>query len=75
MENIFPIIMKQINSFNKENLVIAVDGRCAAGKTTLAAMIEEKTGCNVIHMDHFFLQPGQRTKERLDEPNVINLKH
>lgn len=68
MENIFPIIMKQINSFNKENLVIAVDGRCAAGKTTLAAMIEEKTGCNVIHMDHFFLQPGQRTKERLDEP-------
>lgn len=68
MENIFPIIMEQINSFNKENLVIAVDGRCAAGKTTLAAMIEEKTGCNVIHMDHFFLQPGQRTKERLDEP-------
>ena len=32
MENIFSVIMKQINSFNKENLVIAVDGRCAAGK-------------------------------------------
>lgn len=68
MENIFSVIMKQINSFNKENLVIAVDGRCAAGKTTLAGMIQKETGCNVIHMDHFFLQPGQRTKERLDEP-------
>ena len=39
-----------------------------AGKTTLAGMIQKETGCNVIHMDHFFLQPGQRTKERLDEP-------
>lgn len=68
MENVFSVIMKQINSFNKESVVIALDGRCAAGKTTLAAMIQEKTGCNVIHMDHFFLQPAQRTKERLDEP-------
>lgn len=68
MENTFSVIMKQINSFNKENLVIAVDGRCAAGKTTFASIIQEETGCNVIHMDHFFLQPGQRTEERLKEP-------
>ncbi len=46
----------------------AIDGRCAAGKTTLAAMLQERTGCNVIHMDHFFLRPWQRTQERMREP-------
>lgn len=46
----------------------AIDGRCAAGKTTLAAMLQKETGCNVIHMDHFFLQPWQRTQERMQEP-------
>lgn len=47
---------------------VAVDGRCAAGKTTLAAMLFEVYGCDVIPMDHFFLRPEQRTEERLREP-------
>lgn len=49
-------------------LMIAIDGRCAAGKTTLAACLQERYGCKVIHMDHFFLRPKQRTKARLSEP-------
>lgn len=49
-------------------LVIAIDGRCAAGKTTLAARLKEEWNCNVIHMDHFFLQQEQRTEKRLKEP-------
>lgn len=48
--------------------LIAIDGRCAAGKTTLAARLQEEIDCNVIHMDHFFLQPGQRTEQRMQEP-------
>lgn len=48
--------------------LIAIDGRCAAGKTTLAAQLQERTGCNVIHMDDFFLRPEQQTKERLLQP-------
>lgn len=47
--------------------LIAIDGRCASGKTTLAACIQELSGCNVIHMDHFFLRPEQRTRERMEE--------
>lgn len=49
-------------------LLIAIDGRCAAGKTSLAAHLMRKTGCNVLHMDQFFLRPEQRTAKRLDMP-------
>jgi uridine kinase len=49
-------------------MLIAIDGRCAAGKTTLAARLQELILCNVIHMDHFYLRPLQRTAERLNEP-------
>lgn len=52
----------------KKSIKIAVDGRCAAGKTTLAERIAEKFGANIFHMDDFFLPPEKRTKERLFEP-------
>ena len=46
----------------------AIDGRCAAGKTTLAAVLQKKSGCPVVHLDDFFLRPEQRTAERYAEP-------
>lgn len=45
--------------------LIAIDGRCAAGKTTLAERMHVEWGCNVIHMDDFFLRESQRSEERL----------
>lgn len=48
--------------------LIAVDGRCASGKTTLAAQMQKEWDCNVIHMDDFFLRSEQRTEERLRQP-------
>jgi len=53
---------------SREHILIAIDGRCAAGKSTLAAYLRKNCGCNIIHMDHFFLRPEQRTTERLNEP-------
>lgn len=49
-------------------LLIALDGRCAAGKTTLANRLAAQYGWGVIHLDDFFLQPAQRTSQRLAEP-------
>ena len=49
-------------------LIIAIDGRSGAGKSTLAGTLEERLGLAVVHMDDFFLQPHQRTQERLSEP-------
>lgn len=38
-------------------LLIALDGRCAAGKTTLANRLAEQYGWGVIHLDDFFCSP------------------
>ncbi len=53
---------------NVERVIIAIDGRCASGKTTFAASLEKELGCAVFHMDDFFLRPEQRTAERYAEP-------
>lgn len=58
----------------KDRLIVAIDGRCASGKTTLAGSLQRHYGCNVIHMDHFFLRPEQRTPERLHTPGE-NVDH
>lgn len=49
-------------------LTLAIDGRSTAGKTTLAEWLRERYGCNVFHMDDFFLRPEQRTAARYQEP-------
>lgn len=67
MEDAFTVLSQRIRG-SRQRLLIAVDGRCASGKTTLAATLEEETGCNVVHMDDFFLRPEQRTPQRLAEP-------
>ena len=46
-------------------LLIAIDGRCGAGKTTLPQRLQQELGGRVFHMDDFFLRPVQRTAERL----------
>lgn len=52
----------------KDRVLIAVDGRCASGKTTLAQALADRLGGTAFHMDDFFLRPEQRTEARLDTP-------
>ncbi len=52
----------------KEPMVIAIDGRCASGKSTMAQKLSEITGAGVVHMDDFFLPMELRTEERLNSP-------
>ncbi len=70
MSEISAYILQAVRSFSKEEkpILIAIDGRCSAGKTTLAEKLQKETGCRVIHMDDFFLRPKQRTKQRYREP-------
>ena len=51
----------------KDIVIVAIDGKCTSGKTTLAAKLAEIYDCNVFHMDDFFLRPEQRTPERFAE--------
>ena len=51
----------------EEPILIAIDGPCASGKTTLGYLLSDVYDANLFHMDDFFLQPEQRTSERLEE--------
>ena len=48
--------------------ILAIDGRCGAGKSTLGTELASEWDANLFHMDDFYLQPHQRTSERLAEP-------
>ena len=48
-------------------LLVAIDGRCGSGKTTLGEYLKQKFDCNLFRMDDFFLREEQRTPERLAE--------
>ena len=47
---------------------IAIDGRCASGKSTLGALLQRVYGANLLHMDDYFLPFERKTPERLAEP-------
>lgn len=53
---------------NHGSVLVAIDGRCASGKTIFAQQCAKRFPCSVFHMDDFFLPPGMRTPERLAEP-------
>lgn len=55
-------------SKSKEGAIVAIDGRCGAGKTTLSEKLSEIFDCTVFHMDDFFLRKEQRTAKRLSTP-------
>lgn len=48
--------------------IIAIDGRAASGKTTLARQLARIMSAEVVHMDDFFLPAELRTAERYREP-------
>ncbi len=52
----------------RARVILAIDGGAGSGKSTLAQLLTTVYGCSVLHMDDFFLQPHQRTAERLATP-------
>ena len=70
MENktYLPLFLKLDSMLQEKEVLLAIDGGSAGGKTTLGKLLEQRYACNVFHMDDFFLRPMQRTKERLAEP-------
>ncbi|MBR2344265.1 MAG: hypothetical protein IKA71_00575 [Lentisphaeria bacterium] len=61
---VLPVLLAAVELPEKPVRVIAVDGRAASGKSTLARMLARIMDAGVIHMDDFFLPPELRTAER-----------
>lgn len=53
---------------DKKRVIVAIDGKCAGGKSTFSEILKKVYDCTVFHMDDFFLQPQQRTSERYAKP-------
>ncbi len=43
--------------------LVAIDGRCGAGKTYLTDLFSREHPCRVIHMDAFYLPPERRAPQ------------
>ncbi len=68
LEQLLPVLEE------KKPRILAIDGRCGSGKTTLAEALRQVLPCQVVHMDEFFLRPHQRTEARLAIPGE-NVDH
>ncbi len=56
---------------NQHSAIVAIDGRCGSGKTSLAALIAQilpAGQCRIIHMDDFYLPPTQRAADWQQQP-------
>lgn len=66
---LLPLLLAANEAAAKGNTkIIAIDGRAASGKSTLAMQFAAVTGAGVVHMDDFFLPMELRTEERLSTP-------
>lgn len=67
---LFLPLLKKLDAMLAEQpfVRIAIDGRCASGKSTLGAMLAKVYGANLFHMDDYFLPFARKTPERLAEP-------
>jgi len=68
MKQILETILAELHRNTKRPFLIAIDGMCGSGKTTLGNHLAKELSASLFHMDDFFLQPHQRTEERLSEP-------
>lgn len=70
---LYPVIHRLYSALSAQKtsgrtVACFIDGKCGAGKSTLAALLADLFDARVIHMDDFFLPPEKRTPERLAEP-------
>jgi len=68
VNNLIEKLKENIGSQKQLPYIVAIDGMSASGKTTLGKLLHsEFPESNLFHMDDYFLQPHQRTEERLSE--------
>ena len=66
-----PVQLQKILN-NKGRLLIAIDGRCGCGKSSLGAELAESLDANLFHMDDFYL-PFRDRQEHWEEIPAGNM--
>ncbi len=69
LKRLLPVLQSIYTKMTTINpLIIAFDGRCGSGKTTLANDLGKLFDVKVIHMDDFYVPMALKTSERLNQP-------
>lgn len=70
MNNVLDNILGRMEEAQKNNrrLLLVIDGKCGSGKTTLSEWLGGRYGCNVFHIDDFYLPIVMQTPEVMKEP-------
>ena len=74
--NVFPLRARCPDAFDriigekerKKRILVAIDGPCASGKTTLALALAGAFGAGVVHTDDFVIPHWMKTPDRLQIP-------
>ncbi|MCC8125854.1 MAG: hypothetical protein LIO92_00415 [Clostridiales bacterium] len=67
-ELVFALIDRCLEEKTEGQILVAIDGMSASGKTTLGEILKSRYNCGLFHMDDFYLRPEQRRPERYREP-------
>ena len=64
------VILTRVDALlaSNERVLLAIDGNCCAGKTTLSQRLGTLLDANVFHLDDYFLQPHMRSQKQLSQP-------
>ncbi|QNK39242.1 uridine kinase family protein [Caproicibacter fermentans] len=68
---VFRAVMKLTASHNvnaRRPVLLALDGRCGSGKSYLAGLLREVFGCNVFHIDDFYVPQERRDADWMKQP-------
>ena len=58
----FPILYEtEKRLLASKSVLLAIDGPCGGGKSSLAALLAELFPCRVLHMDDYYLPPERRS--------------
>ena len=69
MTSLTQTIASLLEAHPERPVLIALDGRCGSGKTTLAAQLAEQfPGSAVFHTDDYYLPPAQRIPNWAETP-------
>lgn len=66
---VFPTLVETARILrDKGRAVVAIDGRCGSGKSTLGELMEQVFDCRVFHMDDFYLPKNRRAENWMSVP-------
>lgn len=65
---LLPLLCRLDELLKEGRVLLAIDGGAASGKSTVSGLLARVYDACVFHMDDFFLQAHQRTRERLCSP-------